>query len=185
MENAHRVLIGSLKEHSRLSDEDIAEISSLRHEVRQLEPNADFIRQGDVSRYSVLVVSGIVGRYHLLADGRRQYLTFHIAGDLPDIQTLFIEEMDHGLCTIGPATIAFIPHEDLLGSFSRRPSFGFAIWRETLIDGAILREAITNNGPIHDRPHGPPILRVVLPDAASRAERQDGVRFSDRPGAAR
>jgi CRP-like cAMP-binding protein len=92
------------------------------------------------------VVSGIVGSYHLLEDGRRQYLSFHIAGDLPDAQTLLIEAMDHGLCTIGPATIAFIPHGELIRSFRHHPAFGLAIWRETLIDGAIFREAITNIG---------------------------------------
>lgn len=37
------------------------------------------------------------------------------------------------------------PHKQLLTAFSRRPSVGFAIWRETLIDVAIFREAITNN----------------------------------------
>jgi CRP-like cAMP-binding protein len=41
--------------------------------------------------------------------------------------------------------IAFIPHEDLTRAFKVRPPLGFAIWRETLIDAAIFREAVTNN----------------------------------------
>jgi CRP-like cAMP-binding protein len=41
--------------------------------------------------------------------------------------------------------VALIPHRELLSTFERRPSVGFAIWRETLIDAAIFREAITNN----------------------------------------
>jgi CRP-like cAMP-binding protein len=53
--------------------------------------------------------------------------------------------MDHAVCAIGPALIASIPHKELLIAFNRRPSVGFAIWRETLIDAAIFREAITNN----------------------------------------
>jgi CRP-like cAMP-binding protein len=32
-----------------------------------------------------------------------------------------------------------------MAAFTRRPSVAFAIWRETLIDAAIFREAITNN----------------------------------------
>jgi len=78
-------------------------------------------------------------------DGIRQYLSFHMAGDMPDSQALFIERMDHAVCAIGPAVIASIPHKELLAAFDRRPSLGFAIWRETLIDAAIFREAITNN----------------------------------------
>src|SRR5436309_5540076 len=87
----------------------------------------------------------MVARYHLLDDGRRQYLSFHMSGDMPDAQALFVDKMDHAVCALGPALIAFIPHRQLLAAFNRRPSLGFAIWRETLIDAAIFREAITNN----------------------------------------
>jgi len=135
----------NLREHSRLSSEDVAEISSLTYSIRRLEPNEDFICQGDVPKVSALVVSGMAARYHLLGNGRRQYLSFHMSGDLPDAQALFITHMDHALCAIGAATIASIPHSEMIKSFLRRPAFGFAIWRETLIDAAILREAITNN----------------------------------------
>lgn len=112
---------------------------------RSLEPNEDFIRQGDRPKVSALVVSGMVGRYHLLADGRRQYLSYHLPGDLPDAQALFVEQMDHAVCAIGPATLVSIPHKEMIATFDERPSVGFAIWRETLIDAAIFREAITNN----------------------------------------
>ena len=105
----------------------------------------DLIRQGDNPSVSVLVTSGIVARYHLLPNGKRQYLSFHLTGDMPDSQALFIEEMDHAVCAIGPASVALIEHKDLLSLFKRRPSVSFAIWRETLIDAAIFREAITNN----------------------------------------
>jgi CRP-like cAMP-binding protein len=53
--------------------------------------------------------------------------------------------MDHAVCAIGSAVIASIPHKELMAAFNRRPSIGFAVWRETLIDAAIFREAITNN----------------------------------------
>jgi CRP-like cAMP-binding protein len=53
--------------------------------------------------------------------------------------------MDHAVCAMGPSLVALIPHRELLSTFERRPSVGFAIWRETLIDAAIFREAITNN----------------------------------------
>ncbi len=87
----------------------------------------------------------MVARYHMLDNGQRQYLSFHMAGDLPDAQALFIEEMDHAVCAIGFATTASIPHKEIVRAFDRKPPVGFAIWRETLIDAAIFREAITNN----------------------------------------
>lgn len=145
MAEAHRRLTRKLREHSRLSGEDLAEINALGHALRALKPDEDLIRQGDDPDVSALVLSGMVARYHLLDDGRRQYLSFHMAGDMPDAQALFVDKMDHAVCAIGPALIASIPHRDLLAAFNRRPPIGFAIWRETLIDAAIFREAITNN----------------------------------------
>lgn len=126
-------------------DEDAAEVCNLSFTCRDLAPDEDFIRQGDEPDVAALVVSGMVARYHLLTGGHRQYLSFHLSGDLPDAQGLFIDRMDHALCAVGPATVAFVPHRELLRAFRRRPSVGFAIWRETLLDAAIFREAITNN----------------------------------------
>lgn len=141
----YAILIRKLKEHSRLQKEDMLEIRALGMLVRDLAPNEDFVRQGERPRASALVVSGAVARYHLLPDGRRQYLSFHLAGDMPDSQALFVEQMDHTVCAIGAAVVASIPHGDLIAAFERRPSLAFAIWRETLVDAAIFREAITNN----------------------------------------
>jgi CRP-like cAMP-binding protein len=139
------ILVRKLEEHSRLSPDDRDTIASLNHVVRKLESNEDLIRQGDDPSVSALVTSGVLARYHLLGSGRRQYLSYHLTGDMPDSQALFIEEMDHSVCAIGPAAVALIPHKELLAAFKRRPSIAFAIWRETLVDAAIFREAITNN----------------------------------------
>ena len=145
MSKAHQTLIRKLKEHSRLTGEDLATINSLSLAIRELNSNEDLVRQGDDPNASAIVMSGMVARYHLLQNGRRQYLSFHITGDMPDAQALFIDKMDHAVCAIAPAHVALIPHKEMIAAFNRRPSIGFAIWRETLIDAAIFREAITNN----------------------------------------
>jgi CRP-like cAMP-binding protein len=139
------ILAGKLKEHSRLSAEDLAEVGRLTFHRRSLKPNEDFVRQGDRPDVAALVLSGMVARYHLLRNGGRQYLSFHIQGDLPDAQSLFLDRMDHAVCAIGDAELAFMPHKEMLKAFERRPSLGFAVWRETLIDAAIFRETITSN----------------------------------------
>jgi CRP-like cAMP-binding protein len=143
--DTQQILVRKLREHSRLIADDVAELSLWRYALKELHPNEDLIRQGDRPNVSALVVSGMLARYHLLQDGRRQYISFHMAGDMPDSQALFIDQMDHAVCAVGPAIIASIPHKDMLATFDRRPLIAFAIWRETLIDAAIFREAVTNN----------------------------------------
>jgi hypothetical protein len=51
----------------------------------------------------------MVAQYHLLRSGRRQYLSFHMVGDMPDAQGLFIDQINHSLCALESAVIAFIP----------------------------------------------------------------------------
>lgn len=139
------ILARKLKEHSRLTGDDVTELERLTYHRRSLQANEDFIRQGDQPDVAALVLAGMVARYHLLKNGGRQYLSFHIQGDLPDAQSLFLDRMDHAVCAVGEAELALMPHKEITRIFERRPSVGFALWRETLIDAAIFRETITNN----------------------------------------
>lgn len=91
MASFHDLLIRKLQDHSELGAADLAAIRRLPASERTLRPNEDIVRQGDKPNVSVVVVEGTVARYHTLPTGRRQYLSMHIAGDLPDAQALFIE----------------------------------------------------------------------------------------------
>jgi CRP-like cAMP-binding protein len=139
-------LLKKLRRHTLLDSADIARVRQLPCHIRNLAPGEDFIRQGDKPTASAVVIEGMVARYHTLGSGRRQYLSVHIAGDWPDAQGLFLQRMDHSVCATGAATLCVVPHQAILKTLRDRMTIGFAIWRETLIDAAIFREAITNNG---------------------------------------
>jgi CRP-like cAMP-binding protein len=140
------VLLQKLKIHSPLDRADVAAIRRLRCEIRELATGEDFIRQGDKPESAAVVLEGIMARYHTLPSGDRQYLALHYPGDWPDAQALFLTHMDHSLCAMSRAVVCSIAHEQLMEIFAERPTIGFAVWRETLIDAAIFRESITNNG---------------------------------------
>jgi CRP-like cAMP-binding protein len=53
--------------------------------------------------------------------------------------------MDHSVCALDHAVISLISHAAVLSLFDQKPNVAFAIWRETLVDAAIFRQAITNN----------------------------------------
>ena len=145
MATVHDAIINKLQDHSEFDDADRTAIRALPHWERTLAPNEDVVRQGDKPKAAVVVIAGVVARYHTLRSGRRQYLSLHIAGDMPDAQAMFLETMDHAVCALGQAAVSLIPHDSLLALFKAQPNAGAAIWRETLIDAAIFREAITNN----------------------------------------
>jgi CRP-like cAMP-binding protein len=141
----HKTLITKLQRHSKLSDTDIEAIHTLHGKIRGFEKNEDILRQGDKPSDSAVVLEGMVARYHTAPSGRRQYISYHHPGDMPDAQTLFLEMMDHSLCAIEKSIIVLIPHKAIIDIFKEYPGVGFAFWKETLIDAAIFREAITNN----------------------------------------
>jgi CRP-like cAMP-binding protein len=146
MDRTNDILIRKLKEHSELEPEDIAGLYALPKTPRLVANQEDIVRQGDAPKVSVIVLNGLVARYKTCSNGARQYVSFHLAGDWPDVQSLFLERMDHGVCAMGEVLVALVPHHEILALFEKRPRVGFAIWRETLIDAAIFREAVTRVG---------------------------------------
>ena len=110
MSSVHDTLIRKIREHTSLSRDDLEAIRKLTFVNRLLASGEDVVRQGDKPRVSVVVTRGMVARYHTRTGGGRQYLSFHIAGDMPDAQALFLDVMDHSVCAIGAAEVAHRSH---------------------------------------------------------------------------
>jgi CRP-like cAMP-binding protein len=132
-------LLTKLESIATLSDKERGVIETLSVRVQVLKPGQDIVRDGDLPSHCCLLVSGWACRYKLLKGGRRQVLSFHIAGDVPDLQSLHAKTLDHSIATLTAATVAFIPHESLHGLTARFPGIGAALWRDTLVDAAIFR----------------------------------------------
>jgi CRP-like cAMP-binding protein len=92
------------------------------------------------------VVEGFACSYKHSHEGKRQIMFFYIPGDIPDLQSLHLEVMDHNIGTLTPTKAAFIPHAALHDLIQRHPGLAAAFWRDTLIDGAIFREWVINVG---------------------------------------
>ncbi|TXM64025.1 Crp/Fnr family transcriptional regulator [Methylobacterium sp. WL120] len=140
------LLVRRLERIGRLSNVERHAVESLPTKVQRLRPRQDIVREGDKPEHSCLIVEGWAFRYKLLGGGRRQILSFHVPGDVPDLHSLHIDTMDHGLAALTEATIAFIPHESLFEVTKRFPGLAGILWRETLIDAAIFRQWITGMG---------------------------------------
>ncbi|TXN77385.1 Crp/Fnr family transcriptional regulator [Methylobacterium sp. WL8] len=140
------LLVRRLERIGQLSDAERQAVENLPAKVQTLRPRQDIVREGDKPEHSCLIVEGWAFRYKLLGGGRRQILSFHVPGDVPDLHSLHIDTMDHGLAALTQATIAFIPHECLFEVTKRFPGLAGILWRETLIDAAIFRQWITGMG---------------------------------------
>jgi CRP-like cAMP-binding protein len=102
--------------------------------------------RGDRPSRCCLILSGFACTYKVTAQGKRQTVSFSIAGDIPDLQSLHLKVLDNSVATMSPCSVGFIAHEDLRELCTRYPRITAAFWRETLIDGAIFREWVMNVG---------------------------------------
>ncbi|MDX6806286.1 Crp/Fnr family transcriptional regulator [Terrihabitans rhizophilus] len=145
--NAHAgPLLRKLETIVTLTQGERDAIAGLPFMAREIKAGQDLVREHDRPSQCCLILEGHTFRYKLLADGKRQILSFHIAGDIPDLQSLHLRIMDHGLATLGAARVAFIPHEILRPFLHAHPRISDAFWRDTLIDAAIFREWVVNVG---------------------------------------
>ena len=140
------MLTRKLDSITRLGEAERSALLSLPHTVRSLPARHDIARFGDRPSHCCLVLQGWVSRYAALSDGDRQILSFYVAGDMPDLQSLHLHRMDHNLATLTACVIAFIPHDELRPVLRRHPDLADALWRDTLIDAAHYRERITSLG---------------------------------------
>ena len=148
----HDLLIRKFESIAPLSEADRQGLRSISGLMRQLRAYEDVVREGDRPDTVCMIVDGFACRYKILADGKRQIISFHIPGDTPDILSLFLKTMDHNLCALAPTTIAHAPHQVMFDLFARYPSLVQLFWRDTLIDAAIFREWMVGLGRLEAYP---------------------------------
>ncbi|WP_345821714.1 Crp/Fnr family transcriptional regulator [Methylobacterium fujisawaense] len=145
-QHALGMLIRKLESIATLSDTERQAIQGLPVRIHHLNARQDIVRDGDQPTHCCLVLEGWACRYKLFRQGKRQIMSFHIPGDIPDLQSLHVRTMDHSLATLTKAIVAFIPHENLRELTARHPGLAAVFWRDTLIDSGIFREWLVSMG---------------------------------------
>jgi CRP-like cAMP-binding protein len=136
----HSPLIRKLESIVDLSEEERQAVLGLPLTIKTVGADQDLVRDGERPSECCVLIEGFACRYKLLPDGKRQIMSFHIPGDIPDLQSLHLKVMDHSLGTLVPSKVGFVPHNDVRALVRRCPRVGDALWRDTLIDAAVFRE---------------------------------------------
>jgi CRP-like cAMP-binding protein len=129
-----------------LSAEDRRLVQELPVRLQPFDEDADLVREGDRPGECCLLLEGLACRYKVLGEGQRQILSFHLPGEVPDLQSLHLGVMDHSLAALTPGLAGYIPHPALKEATRRSASLTHLLWRETLIDAAIFREWLAGVG---------------------------------------
>src|SRR3954463_9506641 len=139
-------LVRMLESILDLSEDERDMLRTVNGTIKSVGPRQDLVREGDRPHECCLILDGFAYRYKLTDDGKRQIFSFHIPGDIPDLQSLHLDVMDHSLSSLCATKALYIPHEVIRDLTRRCPRIGDVFWRDTLIDGAVFREWILNLG---------------------------------------
>ncbi len=140
-------LIRKLERRSVLDDADRAAILALPFTVRTYQPSAYLVREGEPPKpYCSFITAGFAFRQKLTAEGARQIVSFHLPGDILDLQNLFLTISDHSIQALGLLEVVEIPRESMQKLALDYPGVGRGLWIDGLIDASVFREWVLNVG---------------------------------------
>lgn len=114
--------------------------------AREFDPGQYILREGDRPKFCSFLKRGFAYRHKIVGDGGRQIVSIHVPGDFVDAQNILLEQSDHNIQALTDCILLMVPIEDLLAVATTHAAITRALWRETLIDGAITREWVANIG---------------------------------------
>lgn len=145
----HGILLPMLRKfelRAPLDDSDRQAFLALPFRLQTVEPGVYMIREGDRPDRSVVLVSGFAYRHKLTADGARQIVSVHVAGDFMDLEGALLNIADHHIQTLTRCEVAVIPRAAVRELILNNPRIAMAMWTDTLIDASIFREWVVNVG---------------------------------------
>jgi len=139
-------MIAKLARLSHLGSDDRTAIRTLPVTVAELAANRPLIREGQAAGDCHLILDGYVCRYKLASNGGRQIVSFHMRGDVIDLQHMLFNTVDDSVQTITTVKYARFPASALRQVAQERLMVAEALWRDTLVDASISREWVMNVG---------------------------------------
>jgi CRP-like cAMP-binding protein len=139
-------LIRKLSRLATLDEADRDAIRALPFKLRTVGANQMLVREGERVTTCAVLVRGYTCRHKTTSEGARQIVSFHLPGDILDLDQLLLTTADHTLQSITEAVLAWVPEADIRALIRERPNVNEALWRDTLIDASIFREWVLNVG---------------------------------------
>lgn len=139
-------LIRKLERLAELNDADRRVVAGLPFTMEDVRKHDYLVREGEEAAHCAVLITGYACRHKTTRSGGRQIVSFHMSGDILNLQQVLLPRADHHVQATTDATVAWVPSPALKTMASDRPTIGEALWRDTLIDASIFREWVLNVG---------------------------------------
>lgn len=123
--------------------EELELVQSLKRRERRLGAGESLIHEGQTDAPLYTLLAGWAFRYKTLSDGRRQILSFLLAGDFIGVQQKMGDAAAHGVETLTDAQFCVFQRDALWELHRRSPMMGFNVtWltahEESMVDESLL-----------------------------------------------
>ena len=145
-EPALSLFLKRLLTHSDLNDEECAAVAALPTSQMDVRANHDFVRLGEAVEYACLVERGLVGRSGQTEDGKRQFVSVHVPGEMVDLHSLMVPQADAALNALTHSTVFRVPHSALREVRLLYPAVAGAFWRDCVVQAGIVAQWLVNVG---------------------------------------
>jgi CRP-like cAMP-binding protein len=139
-------LLEKLSYWRKFDADDQAAILALPHTIKKLERGSYVVREFDRAEHTCVLLSGYAVRQKSVVSGHRQIVSVHMKGELVDLQSSLLGKADHSVQMLTNGKIASISRGAINRICDERREVAKAMWMDTLVDGSIFREWITNIG---------------------------------------
>lgn len=139
-------LVQKLSSYLPLTTDEIAYLKTLHEPTRKVQRNREIIIAG--RRYDCLyfLCSGVVSRYKVLPDGKRQILNLGLPGDLIGVPACLFDVAVNSVSSLTDVLLSPVSFEKLSSLFGQYPRLGAALFWCTACDAALYGEHLVDLG---------------------------------------
>lgn len=95
----------------------------------RIDKGTQSLVQGSISPHVYTLLEGVLFRYRILEDGRRQIVNYVFPGDLIGLQGALDDPLMHGCEAISPAVLCVFPRDRMVELIADQPRLGFdLVW---------------------------------------------------------
>ena len=139
-------LVDKLAAYLALSPEEFDYLAALHEPRRKLARHRDIIVAGRRYDHLFILCTGVVSRYKVLPDGKRQVLNLGLPGDLIGLPSSLFDSAVNSVSAVTEVTFAPIPFAKLFALFSRFPRVATALFWSSASEAAMFGEHLVNLG---------------------------------------
>jgi CRP-like cAMP-binding protein len=139
-------LVDKLASYLALSEAEVEFLGDLHEPRRKLGRHREVIVAGRRYDHIFILCSGVVSRYKVLQDGKRQVLNLGLPGDFIGLPSCLFDVAVNSVSALTDVVLAPVPFVKLFSLFARFPRIGTALFWSAACEAAIDGEHLVDLG---------------------------------------